>query len=212
MWKPGDDDSVFVNCPFDKEYKPIFDALIFTIFDCGFVPRCAKEEDDASRVTVDVIYDLIKSCRYAIHDLSRTEADRKSQLPRFNMPLELGIFLGAKKFGEERHKGKQCLILCKRSYQYQKFISDIAGQKVIPHNNVPKKAIKIVRDWLAGKLENALPSDGAIIWNHYREFTEDLPAMCQKLELNLKDLPYKDYIYLAVTWLKSRLVIKGEKP
>jgi hypothetical protein len=26
--------NVFINCPFDGEYLPIFRAVIFTIFDC----------------------------------------------------------------------------------------------------------------------------------------------------------------------------------
>jgi len=33
------------------------------------------------------------------HDISRTELNEHS-LPRFNMPLELGLFLGASRFGQ----------------------------------------------------------------------------------------------------------------
>ncbi len=32
-------DSVFINCPFDDEYDPIFRAIIFTVAVCGLVPR-----------------------------------------------------------------------------------------------------------------------------------------------------------------------------
>jgi hypothetical protein len=35
--------NVFINCPFDKEYKSILEALTFTISDCGYIPRCALE-------------------------------------------------------------------------------------------------------------------------------------------------------------------------
>jgi hypothetical protein len=34
-------ENVFINCPFDADYKPIFDALVFVIHDAGFVARCA---------------------------------------------------------------------------------------------------------------------------------------------------------------------------
>lgn len=34
------DNSVFVNCPFDSEYRPLFEAVAFSIYDCGFFPRC----------------------------------------------------------------------------------------------------------------------------------------------------------------------------
>ena len=109
MPSPHYNDNVFINCPFDSVYKPLFDAMIFTVHDCGFIPRCALEEDDASQVRIDKIYSIIADCRYGIHDISRTQLDAASGLPRFNMPLELGIFLGAKKFGIEAQKRKKCL-------------------------------------------------------------------------------------------------------
>ena len=112
-------DNVFINCPFDSVYKPLFDAMVFAIYDCGFIARCALEEEDASEVRIDKIYNIIADCRYGIHDISRTELDRDSNLPRFNMPLELGIFLGAKKFGIEEQKRKKCLVLDREQYRYQ---------------------------------------------------------------------------------------------
>ena len=42
---------VFVNCPFDKGYKPIFDAIMFAVTDLGFFARSAKEEDDGDGLT-----------------------------------------------------------------------------------------------------------------------------------------------------------------
>ncbi len=60
-----------------------------------------------------------------IHDLS--QVDTHGQLPRFNMPLELCLFLGAQKFGEKKSRRKACLVLEDERYQYQRFISDLAG-------------------------------------------------------------------------------------
>ena len=103
--------SVFINCPFDTQYQPIFDAVVFCVVACGFVPRCTLELTDVAEVRIDKIYGLIDQCDLSIHDISRTEvADQPYQLPRFNMPLELGIFLGAKRFGG-RSSQKRCLIL-----------------------------------------------------------------------------------------------------
>ena len=129
-------DNVFINCPFDSVYKPLFDAIVFAVHDCGFVARCALEEGDASQVRIDKIYNIIENCRYGIHDISRTELDEVSRLPRFNMPLELGIFLGAKRFGVEDQKGKKCLVMDKERFRYQKFISDIAGQDIRGYVNI----------------------------------------------------------------------------
>lgn len=126
---------VFINCPFDDSYNDIFFAIIFTIFDCGFNARCALELEDSGEVRIEKITKIIKSCKYSIHDISLTELDKRTGLPRFNMPLELGIFLGAKRFGNHGQKEKVCLILDKERHRYQQFISDIAGQDIQSHQN-----------------------------------------------------------------------------
>lgn len=104
-------DAVFINVPFDRRYKKLFDALVFAVHDCGFLARSAREQDDGSQVRLDKLYEIIGECRFGIHDLSRTSIDTKHRLPRFNMPLELGIFLGAKRYGGAKQGRKSCLIL-----------------------------------------------------------------------------------------------------
>lgn len=42
-------DNVFINCPFDSAYKPLFDAIVFAVHDCGFVARCALEEETQAK-------------------------------------------------------------------------------------------------------------------------------------------------------------------
>ncbi len=91
--------NIFINCPFDPSYKPIFEALIFAIYDLGFVARCALEFDDASTNRFQKISDLIAESPYGVHDISFVKLDKVTKLPRFNMPLELGLFLGCKHYG-----------------------------------------------------------------------------------------------------------------
>jgi hypothetical protein len=91
--------AVFINCPLDEAYQPIFQALVFAIHDCGFTARCALEADNGGEVRIEKIARIIRSCQHGIHDVSRTEPDATNRLPRFNMPLELGLFLGARLFG-----------------------------------------------------------------------------------------------------------------
>ena len=140
MVQRKDPNDVFLNCPFDDKYRPIFEAVIFAIYDCGFVARCALEIDDSAEVRIDKIFRLIGACKFGIHDISRIELDRKSGFPRFNMSFELGIFLGAKRFGGRRQKEKSCLILDKEPYRFQSFISDIGGQDIKAHDGEPKTA------------------------------------------------------------------------
>src|SRR5438874_2594989 len=135
--------SVFINCPFDKQYQPIFDAIVFCIAACGFVPRCTLELTDAGEVRIENIYRLIAQCNHSIHDISRTEVEGQPyRLPRFNMPLELGIFLGAKRFGG-RSSRKRCLVMDRAPYRYKRFISDIGGQDIKAHYTRPVKQVDL---------------------------------------------------------------------
>ncbi len=93
--------SVFINCPFDEDYVELFDTAVFAVHDCGFIARSALEIDDGAQVRIEKIIAVIRQCRYGIHDISRTELDITTELPRFNMPLELGLFLGAKAYGDK---------------------------------------------------------------------------------------------------------------
>ncbi|MBI2504236.1 MAG: hypothetical protein HYW07_13505 [Candidatus Latescibacteria bacterium] len=203
MTSPKYDRSVFINCPFDAAYRPLFEALVFAVYDCGYLARCALEIDDASQVRIEKVEKIIAACKFGIHDISRTEADAATGLPRFNMPLELGIFLGAKQFGRAEQKNKVCLILDTERYRYQKFLSDISGQDISEHRGDPKQAIRVVRNWLS----NATPKSmvipgGTAIAERYALFRLELPAMCGKLRLKEDELTFNDYVVLVEQWLK----------
>jgi len=196
-------DSVFINCPFDESYKRMFDAIVFAVFDCGFRARCTLEEEDASQIRIEKIYSIVSDCRYGIHDISSTDLDPTSNLPRFNMPLELGIFLSAKRFGTKNHRRKKCLVLDSKKYRYQRFISDISGQDVKAHENNPEKVVKIVRDWLRNASRRITMPGGTTIWRHYKAFVDNLPEMCNQCRLDVNELIFNDYAWLVVEWLKA---------
>ncbi len=91
MPNPPRDISVFINCPFDAEYEPLFDALIFTTLCCGFFPRTSIESGTAAVARMDRIHAVILDSKYSVHDLSRCQGEGEFNLARFNMPLELGM-------------------------------------------------------------------------------------------------------------------------
>jgi hypothetical protein len=193
-------DDVFINCPFDDKYAPIFRALIFVVIACGFRPRSAREVDDGGEARIEKLIKIIEECRYGIHDISRTQLDKTTKLPRFNMPLELGIFLGAKRFGDRAQKQKRLLIFDTKQYRYQKFISDLAGMDIHAHNGDPLRAISETRDWLANVSRRQLIGGGQVI-AIYKRFCAQLPAMRQKAGLP-KKIPYAEFERLIVGWLK----------
>jgi len=194
---------VFINCPFDGEYARLFEAIVFAIFDCGFRPRCSLETDDGGQIRIDKIFSIISACRLGIHDISRTELDTKNTLPRFNMPLELGVFLGAKRYGRSKQRQKACLILDRESYRYQKFISDIAGQDIRSHGDDPQEAITIVRNWLRSVSPQRPIPGGEAIGNRYRIFRKTMPKMCRRLKWSTSSLTFTDYTWLVAEWLKE---------
>src|SRR5215218_5102889 len=115
----GYDRNVFINCPFDEWYQPILHAMIFTVHDCGFLARMALEVEDGGEVRITKIKRIIRECRYGVHDISRVEPDAGSGLPRFDVPLELGLFLGAREYGSREQKTKRSLILDAERYRYR---------------------------------------------------------------------------------------------
>lgn len=192
---------VFINCPFDPHYKELFEAIVFAVFDCGFRPRCALEIDDGSQIRIEKIFNIISDCRFGIHDISKTELDETTYLPRFNMPLELGMFLGAKKYGRGEQKKKICLILDCESYRYQKFISDISGQDIRAHDNDPRTTISLVRNWLRNASPSISMPGGEAIGARYDVFRRELPSLCRKLSLSTDELTFVDYTWLVKVWL-----------
>ena len=108
--KPPASKAVFINCPFDDGFKPIFRAMVFAVIASGYEPRCALDATDGAEIRVSKIAKMIGECDWGIHDLSRVEVDATG-VPRFNMPMELGLHLGARLFGAGRHRRKRALIL-----------------------------------------------------------------------------------------------------
>jgi len=195
--------SVFINCPLDVAFQPIFDALVFCVFDCGFRPRCALEVDDSGEVRIEKILNIIQGCRFGLHDLSRTELDATTGLPRFNMPLELGMFLGAKRFGTGRQKEKVCLVLDRERYRYQSFISDIAGQDIRSHGGEPARVIREVRDWLRATTPSRVLPGGEEIVRRYRLFRKAMPKLCRELRIGVNEVSFVDLMHLIERWLAS---------
>lgn len=194
--------TVFLNCPFDGPYKEIFEAIVFAVFDCGFFLRCALESEDGGEVRMEKIFDIIAGCKFGINDLSRTDLDASTGLPRFNMPFELGVFLGARRYGDGRQKEKCCLVMDREKYRYRAFISDISGQDIREHGDNPAQAIRIVRNWLRNQSKISGIPGGHVIAERYRKFRADLPEMCREARLSEDDLIFVDYAALVFQWLR----------
>jgi hypothetical protein len=198
---PDYDRSIFINCPFDPLYQPLFRALVFVIEDCGYVARCALEVEDSGEVRVNKIIKIIKGCALGIHDISRTELNQEG-LPRFNMPYELGLFIGCAVYAGSPYKNKKALILDRERYRYARYISDIAGQDIQDHENETAKLIKKVRNWLASHSRGTHIPGGDTILERFSEFCADLANIRGQLQLAEADLDnYRDFHNCVTEWL-----------
>lgn len=197
------DAGIFINVPFDRSYKKLFDALVFAVHDCGFVARGAREAEDGSQIRIEKLYEIIHQCRYGIHDLSRVTLDAANHLPRFNMPLELGIFLGAKRFGGVAQSRKSCLIVERLPYRYAVYCSDIAGQDIRAHGNDVGKAVGAVRNWLRTSSGRSRLPDARHMADRYFQFRRELPAICLATRLDARDVGFLDYRATVQEWVAA---------
>ncbi|WP_269513325.1 hypothetical protein [Brevundimonas subvibrioides] len=164
--------NVFINCPFDNDYKSLLRPVVFCIYRLGFQPRIASERLDGNEPRIEKIIELIEGSKYGIHDLSRIKARKAGELFRLNMPLELGIDLGCKRFGGAPWSEKKCLIMETERYRYQAALSDLSSSDIVAHGNQPLEAFTAVRDWL--DQEARLDADGpARLWDQFTDFMAD---------------------------------------
>ncbi len=180
--------------------------MIFSIIVSGHHPRCALDATDGGEIRVSKIALMIGDCDWGIHDLSRIEVDAGG-LPRFNMPMELGLHLGARLLGERKHRRKRALILEAQSHRYDALLSDISGQDIAVHANDPDRAIACVRNWLSEhRRPNKPPLPGAAAMaRDYRQFQAEVDAIIAENRLDpLDKLTHSDFLFVVRDWFDKR--------
>lgn len=196
--------NVFINCPFDNDFKPLLKALVFELIYLGFSPKLSQTLS-SSAIRVNQIKNLIKNCKFGIHDLSRSKAMVAGELPRFNMPYELGLDIGALEYGSRKLKTKRILILETERFHYQKVISDIAGQDIENHNDDPKTLITKVRNWFSANFPEETIVGQSVIWIAYNQFIDDLNTnlSASYTEDEIEEMPIGDFIKFANDWISE---------
>jgi hypothetical protein len=199
---------VFVNCPFDDGYLHLLHAMLFAIHDCGYVARIALEDTGSNETRIDKIVRIIRESRLSIHDISRVELSEPSKLPRFNMPFECGLAMGAIRFGAWALE-RDFLLLSAEAYQDKRTLSDLAGQDPKYHSGDPERLVAALRTFLSAKRPKGSRTRGAAaIWTRYQRFTGDLPVLSSSLEISIDEIRSFDYLsdWLAImsAWLLQR--------
>lgn len=197
--------NVFINCPFDAQYHSLLRPLLFTILYLGFNPKIALERSDSGELRINKICELIKSARYSIHDLSRLQSREKNEFYRLNMPFELGIEYGCRRFSSGRLRGKRCLILEKERYDYMKALSDLSGVDIKSHKNDPPTMVREVRNWFVETVGLQKVSSSTVIWYGFNDFMSDFYAKREAdgfSDDDLQMMPVPEFIHFIKEWLE----------
>lgn len=194
--------SVFINCPYDKKFEPIMQAMLFCIVYLDLKPRIARERSNAAEVRLEKIVELIKSSQFSIHDLSRSRAARAGEFYRLNMAYELGIDDGCRRFKGGAWKDKKFLIIADRQFRYQKALSDIAGNDIETHSERYDVAIRKVRNWLVNEA-GARNIGAQRIINKYADFQEwyfEKHRSAGATDRDIKEYPTKEFLDGMIEW------------
>ena len=205
MGTPGFSDCVFINCPFDKNYEPLLQAILFCVIYSGLTPRIATERSDSGEVRLEKILELIQGSRYSIHDLSRGQASAAGEYYRLNMPFELGLDYGCRLYFGHGREDKKMLILEAKPYRHQASISDLAGCDVQPHGDDFQKAVRKVRNWLVSEAGISIVGAGRILgaYANFQEWYYERQLAAGFSEDDIRDYPTSELLAAMSEWMSS---------
>lgn len=180
---------VFINCPYDKEFLPYLDAIIFAVVCCGYQPQLADSAGDASTPRMERIFTKLRACGRSIHDLSLVHADEKTGVAHLNMPLELGIAMAITRYARQLAEGRRgapaigldsphdWLALVQTGAPYSQAISDLNGFDLKRYGS-RETLVEGVFDWLT------LSGDSPVV----NLFPDDLIRLLAPLDRDLQAL------------------------
>jgi|SRR6266851_798189 len=166
-------DSVFLNIPYDARFQPLYLAYIVGLTELGLTPKATLAIPGGLN-RLDRIFALIQSCRYSIHDLSRIQLDRNPPpTPRFNMPFELGLAIAWSKLNSTRHTWFVSESVERRA---QKSLSDLNGTDLNIHDGSPKGVMReLCNAFVRRENRPRVPQ----MMNSYRALRRVLPTIKQ---------------------------------
>lgn len=200
----------FVNCPYDKQYRPLLRRIVFVLCLLGFEVKLALDDHNMTTPRMERIEKLIAECKYSIHDISYMKASKKNEFFRMNMPFELGVDYGYRRFVDDN---KKMLVLEGEKYNYQKAFSDFAGMDIECHNNDEYELIECIRNWASRINSNKLIPGPAAFWNLNFDFMKYLRDRAISMDLNEDEVleSINDYKKVLVDFISIMNPIERKK-
>lgn len=193
--------SAFLNVPYDRRFENLYLAFIAGLSGFGLVPRATIEIASSSR-RLERIAELIRSCRYSFHDLSRVELDRAPPpTPRFNMPFELGL---AVSHAMSRTAGHEWFVFERQPNRLKKSLSDLDGTDPFIHDGDADGVIRAQANALSRTHDRPKLSE-------LREIFNDLKKASRRIKRDLhggslfEAAPFKDLVIFAAIFAKQHI-------
>ncbi len=132
-------ESVFLNIPYDSDFEDLYVAYIVGLTQLGLRIHVALAVPNQGRLAT--IIELIEQSEFSVHDLSRVEVSHG--VPRFNMPVELGLAL----YRSHATKGKHSVFIFEaKAHRAQRSTSDVNALDPHIHNGTPKGLMNALRN------------------------------------------------------------------
>jgi hypothetical protein len=158
--------TAFINIPYDHRFENLYLAFIAGLTAFGLTPKATLEVPGGAR-RLDRIFDLMTSCQYSFHDLSRVQLDtRRPRTPRFNMPFELGLVLGWLKTDKESTHTWFVFESVKR--RVSKSLSDLDGTDPYIHGETPKGVFRELGNALVRSADQPTVQQMAAIYRNVK--------------------------------------------
>ncbi|HWG20899.1 MAG TPA: hypothetical protein VG225_10240 [Terracidiphilus sp.] len=160
-------ESVFLNIPYDPSFESLYLAYVVGLTQLGLRVNLTLAVPNQGRLTT--IIGLIDDSDFSIHDLSRIQLSKG--VPRFNMPVELGLALYRSHVTRGKHR---VFVFESKVYRAQRSTSDINGIDPKIHKGTAKGV-------MAG-LRNIFRQPGDVttvpeMLDSYRAVRQKLPAL-----------------------------------
>lgn len=195
-------EAIFINCPFDEDYRPLLNVLLFSIRYYNLKPLISSLDSDAIQNRLSKIEKMVKSSQYSIHDLSRMKSTRANEYYRMNMPFELGMDYGM--CGPQ----KKFLIFESEPHSIAPALSDINGWDIFYHKSDAQKLLEQLRKWIVANDSNldermkVMSSED--LWFFYNDFQTILGKFKKSHHFKESEISIKEYIGQIDKYLRYR--------
>ncbi len=202
---PGYADSVFINCPFDEDFAPLLEVMLFCVIRGGLTPRLASERLESGESRLEKILQIIEQCRFSIHDLSLSRSSKADETFRMNMPFELGLDMGRRRAPDDLTSDKRFIIFEKEPYELKRSLSDLSGVDAEFHKNDFQMVLRKLRDFLCVEANCKLPGPSALEGEYatFQGWMTEKKISEGHTEKEATELPTTERLDEMIVWNKS---------